>query len=292
MATWTSGLDVLDDLDKLSEFSAGCDRVKDIPIVSYSSYGRGSPIGDKAALRPPSPELNMEEEDFELPQSFQPGAGRGERILAVSRNRQDLSLQQQLRMTMGPGYSNELIEDYIRRECSSDDSRKSEQFDDAQACISSCEAMSDHSLQEANPSCMPLEDCSDDTRGPTSYSSSLTPEAVNVENTDTVTFTKDLKPKKSVRRNRNALLNSLANYSAVAESGNKCEMETHIPVQNYNSNYDYGLNCTNIISDRFKNGTKVALPNQFGRRSVNYVKVSIKNTDSNFQLRPEDFPPL
>lgn len=115
MATWTSGLDVLDDLDKLSEFSAGCDRVKDIPIVSYSSYGRGSPIGDKAALRPPSPELNMEEEDFELPQSFQPGAGRGERILAVSRNRQDLSLQQQLRMTMGPGYSNELIEDYIRR---------------------------------------------------------------------------------------------------------------------------------------------------------------------------------
>jgi hypothetical protein len=59
MATWTSGLDVLDDLDKLSEFSAGCDRVKDIPIVSYSSYGRGSPIGDKAALRPPSPELNM-----------------------------------------------------------------------------------------------------------------------------------------------------------------------------------------------------------------------------------------
>jgi len=59
MATWTSGVDVLDDLDKLSEFSAGCDHIKDIPIVAYSSYGRGSLIGDKEALRSPSPEVNM-----------------------------------------------------------------------------------------------------------------------------------------------------------------------------------------------------------------------------------------
>lgn len=142
MATWTSGLDVLDDLDKLSEFSAGCDHIKDIPIVAYSSYGRGSHIGDKETLRPPSPEVNMlsivspcvcnlrhlwntmctdcfiedilswyvyalyslsinflkVEEDFQLSHSFQPGTGRGERIIALSLNRQDLSLQQQLRM--------------------------------------------------------------------------------------------------------------------------------------------------------------------------------------------------
>jgi hypothetical protein len=58
MATWTSDVDVLGDLDKLSEFSAGCDHIKDIPIVAYSSYGRGSFIGDKEALRSPSPEVN------------------------------------------------------------------------------------------------------------------------------------------------------------------------------------------------------------------------------------------
>jgi len=59
MATWTSDVDVLGDLDKLSEFSAGCDHIKDIPIVAYSSYGRGSCIGDKEMLRSPSPEVNM-----------------------------------------------------------------------------------------------------------------------------------------------------------------------------------------------------------------------------------------
>jgi hypothetical protein len=59
MATWTSDVDVLDDLDKLSEFSAGCDHIKDIPIVAYSSYGRGSLIRCKEALRSPSPEVNM-----------------------------------------------------------------------------------------------------------------------------------------------------------------------------------------------------------------------------------------
>jgi hypothetical protein len=59
MATWTSDVDVLVDLDKLSEFSAGCDHIKDIPIVAYSSYGRGSLIGDQEALRLPSPEVSF-----------------------------------------------------------------------------------------------------------------------------------------------------------------------------------------------------------------------------------------
>jgi hypothetical protein len=54
MATWTSDLDVLADLDFLSEFSAGCDYTKDIPILSYSSYGRGNFIDGKESPRSPS----------------------------------------------------------------------------------------------------------------------------------------------------------------------------------------------------------------------------------------------
>jgi hypothetical protein len=291
MATWTSGVDVLDDLDKLSEFSAGCDHIKDIPIVAYSSYGRGSLIGDKEALRTPSPKV---EEDFQLPQSFQPGAGRGERISAFNEKRHDSPIQQQLRMVMGPGYSNSLIEYYTHHESSSDHSSKSEQFDDPQECISSYEAMPDQSLQEGISSYNTLQDCSDHPAEPTSYSSSLTAEAVNVENTDTVTLTKDLQPKKPVRRNRNALLNSLPNYSAVgvAESGIKGEMKTKIQVQDYNSSFDYGFNCTDNTSDNFKSIIEVPLPNQVGRTSVNDFKIHIKNTDSHFQFREEDFPPL
>lgn len=179
-------------------------------------------------------------------------------------------------------------------ECSNDQSDKSEQFADAQECISSCEAMPDQSLQEGISSCNTPQDCSDHTTAPTSYSSSLTAEAVNVENSDTVTLTKDLKPKKSVRRNRNALLNSLANYSAVrvAESGIRGEMNTKIQVQDYNRSFDYGFNCTDKNSDHFKSGIAVPLPNQVGRTSVNNIKIRIKNTDSNFQFREDDFPPL
>jgi hypothetical protein len=59
MATWTSDVDVLEDLNMLSEFSAGCDCVEEIPIVSYSSYGRGSVKGQKASSRPSSPEFNV-----------------------------------------------------------------------------------------------------------------------------------------------------------------------------------------------------------------------------------------
>ena len=179
-------------------------------------------------------------------------------------------------------------------ETSSDHSSKSEQFADAQEYIPSYEAMPDQSLQEGVSSSNTLQICSDPTTEPTSYSSSLTAEAVNVENSNTVTLTKDLKPKKSVRRNRNALLNSLANYSAVgvAESGIKGEMKTNIQVQDHSSSFDYGLNFTDNISDNFKSGIEVPLPNQIVRTSVNDIKVHIKNTDSNFQFRDEDFPPL
>jgi hypothetical protein len=58
MATWTSSVDVLADLDMLSEFSAGCNYPKDIPIVWYSSYGRGIRIEEESS-RPPSPLFNM-----------------------------------------------------------------------------------------------------------------------------------------------------------------------------------------------------------------------------------------
>jgi hypothetical protein len=179
-------------------------------------------------------------------------------------------------------------------ESSSGHSSESEQFADAQECISSYEAMPDQSLQEGVTSSNTVQDCSDHATEPTSYSSSLTAEAVNVEKTDTVTLTKDLKPKKSVRRNRNALLNSLATYSAVgvAESGVKGEMKTNIQVQDYSSSFDYGSNFTDNISDHFKSGIEVPLPNWVVRTSVNDVKVCIKNTDSNFQFKEEDFPPL
>lgn len=175
-------------------------------------------------------------------------------------------------------------------ECSSE----SEQFDDAEECITSYEAVPDQRLREESSSCNTLQDCSDHTAEPTLYSSPLTVEAVNVENSDTVTLTKDLKPKKSLRRNRNALLNSLPNYSAVgvAESGNKGEIKSNVPVQNYNSSFDYDVNCTDKISECFKSGIEVPLPNQVGRTIVNDIKISVKNTDSSFQFREEDFPPL
>lgn len=177
-------------------------------------------------------------------------------------------------------------------ESSSDHSSKSEQFADAPECISSYEAMPDQSLQEGISSCNTLQDCSDHTTEQTSYSSSLTAEAVNVEDSDTVTLTKDVKPKKSVRRNRNALLNSLANYSAVgvAESGIRGEMKTKM--QDYNGSFDYSLNCEDNNSDHFKSGIEFPLPNQLGRTSVNDIKIHIKNNDSDFQFREDDFPPL
>lgn len=46
----------------------------------------------------------MEDADFQLPQSFEQGAGRGDRILALSRYQGDVSLQRQLRMVQFPGF--------------------------------------------------------------------------------------------------------------------------------------------------------------------------------------------
>jgi hypothetical protein len=57
MAKWTCSLDVLADLNTLSKFSPDCDCKSDIPIVPYSSYGRGSSSEDKLS-RLPSPLLN------------------------------------------------------------------------------------------------------------------------------------------------------------------------------------------------------------------------------------------
>jgi hypothetical protein len=152
--------------------------------------------------------------------------------------------------------------------------------------------MSDLSLQEGVSSCKTLPDFNHNTTESTSYPLSLTAETVNVENTDTCT--KDLKPKKSVRRNRNALLNTLPLYSAAVarESGSKPEMKTHVPAQKCNSNCRYGLTCTDSSSDDFKKGTKVPWPDQVGSISADGIKVSINKCDSSFQLREEDFPPL
>jgi hypothetical protein len=52
-------VDVLADLDMLAEFPDGCIYTKDIPIVSYSSYGRGSYLEEEPSSGPPSPLCNM-----------------------------------------------------------------------------------------------------------------------------------------------------------------------------------------------------------------------------------------
>jgi hypothetical protein len=59
MARWTSKMDVLADLNTLSNFSGECDCRGGSSIESYSSYGRGSSIEDRKLSGLPSPLLNM-----------------------------------------------------------------------------------------------------------------------------------------------------------------------------------------------------------------------------------------
>ncbi|XP_023722055.1 uncharacterized protein LOC111872404 isoform X2 [Cryptotermes secundus] len=288
MARWTSRMDVLADLNTLSKFSAECDSEEDSPIMPYSSYGRGSSIEDNNLSRLPSPLLNMEA-DFQLQQSFEQGAGRGERILALSRYQQDESLQRQLRMAMGPGYSNELIEEFMRNEVDSDNESKDGQFDNAEQGTLSCEAVPVHSFQEGTSLCEAAPDHTEDTTEATSYPSSSSAEPVKVENTDAVTSREALKPKKSVRRNRNALLNSLANYSTglALKSDSRNEIKTNSSAQNHNS----ALASADAVPDRFKNKSKFPLAAPSAGVSV-HATPRVRESERSFQFRDEDFPPL
>lgn len=101
-------------------------------------------------------------------------------------------------------------------------------------------------------------------------------------------------PKKSRLRSRNALLNSLANYSAgsVTEFDNKNEIKSSSPVQDYNNSCDHALTHTYPISDHFKNRTEDYFPTQVGGINLDGITMCIRKTDGTFKFREEDFPPL
>lgn len=295
MARWTSSMDVLADLNTLSKFSEECDCERDIQFVPYSSYGRGSSVEDKKLSGLPSPLLNLvEEADFQLPQNFEQGAGRGDRILALSRYQQDESLQHQLRMATGPGYSNDLIEEYMRNEVASDHSSTDGQFNNAEQGILSCEAVPDHSFQEGTSPCEATSDHTEDTAEAISCPSSSSAGPEKVENTDAVISREPVKPKKSVRRNRNALLNSLANYNTglTTECDNRNEIKTYSPVKDHNSSCDRALTPTNTVRDSFKNKSKFPLAAQSAGISFHHITPQIRKSERSFKFRDEDFPPL
>ncbi|XP_021925915.1 uncharacterized protein LOC110832843 isoform X2 [Zootermopsis nevadensis] len=272
MATWTSSMDVLADLDMLAEFSAGCNYAKDIPIVSY---GRGSLIKEESS-RPPSPLFNMVgEADLQLPSSLDLGVGRGERILARNQHRWDASLQDQIRMAMGPGYSNKIIEDFIRGESPNDHSNVVAQFDDAEE---------ENSCHEAT------DDDATNTKG--TLSSAAKPE--KAESSDSDPPANRLIPKKPLGRCRNALLNSLANFStgSVTEFDNKNEINSSSPIQVHNSSCNQALTHTYPISDHFKNKTKESFPIQIGGINRDVITMPISRADVGYKFREEDFPPL
>jgi hypothetical protein len=117
------------------------------------------------------------------------------------------------------------------------------------------------------------------------YPSSSPAEPVKVEDVSRVTPAEDMKPKKkSLRQNRNALLNSLPNYSTEsdAECDDKNESKTSSPVQDNNR--------TNTIYDHFKSRTKTPSSTHGGINLDNIM--CVRKTDFSFELRDEDFPPL
>ncbi|XP_069685081.1 uncharacterized protein [Periplaneta americana] len=290
MATWGSSVDVLADLDRLSEFSAGCNYTKDIPIESYSSYGRGSVIQEReSSSPPPCPGLKTFDEDecFSQPTlTFGYGAGRGERILALNRHREESSLQQQLRMAMGPGFSNELIEDFIRGDSSSEHSG---QFED----IQEESAVEDPATEDTSV----LRDSTTDDSGTSlgtplplsssSPSTSISPVSCSAEETtlDTKTAVAEVKrQKRSPRRNRNALINNLISNR---------DKEKDITTEKINETKNKFTSPTKFNRDSIKR-SEVAV---FNPEPVDVIddiytpNLPIKNSN-NFYLREEDFPPL
>jgi hypothetical protein len=163
-------------------------------------------------------------------------------------------------------------------EVSSDHSSKDGQFSNAE--------VPGYSLQEGNSPYEATPDHAEVTTEVTSCPSSSSSSAgpVKVENTDTITSRKVPKPKNSVRRNRNALLNSLANFNKglATESDSRNEIKTYSGVHDHNSSCECALTPTGTVSDLFKNKSKFPLTAQdAGRKRA-----------SGFELRDEEFPPL
>jgi hypothetical protein len=179
-------------------------------------------------------------------------------------------------------------------EGSSDHSSRDGQFDNAEEEVLSCEAVPDHSFQKRDSSYEATPDHTENTTEATSDPSSSSAGPAKVENADTVTFRKDLKPKKLVHRNRNALLNSLANYSKGlgTESDSRKEIKTNSPVQNNNSSCASALTPTGTAPNHFKYRSKFPLAAQGAGISVHDISSRIRESKGGFKFRDEDFPPL
>lgn len=181
---------------------------------------------------------------------------------------------------------------YFAEVCN-DDAIKDGQFNNAEQGILSCEAVPVHSFQEGTSLYEATPDHTEDTAEAASYPSSSSAEPAKVENTDVVTSREALKPKKSMRRNRNALLNSLANYNTglATKSDSRNEIETSSPAQDHNSSYDCALTSTNAVPGHFKNKFKFPLAAQSAGGSVR-ITSRIRESEGSFKFREEDFPPL
>jgi hypothetical protein len=168
-------------------------------------------------------------------------------------------------------------------EVSSDHSSSDEQFNNAETGISSCGELPGCSFQEETSSYKATPGHAEVTTEVTSCPSSSTG-PVKVENTDAFTSREAPKPNNSVRRNRNALLNSLANFNKglVTESDSRNEIKTYSRVQDHNSSCDRALTPTGTVPGHFKNKSKFSLTTQNG---------GIKSARG-FELRDEEFPPL
>jgi hypothetical protein len=161
-------------------------------------------------------------------------------------------------------------------EVSSDNSSNDEQFNNAETGISSCEEVPNCTLQEETSTSTYKS-----TPGHADVTTEVTPcpsssvGPVKVENTDAFTSRKAAKPNSSVRRNRNALLNSLASFNKglVTESDSRNEIKTCSWVQDHNNSCACALTPTGTVTDNLTNKYKFSLT-------------------SSFELKDEEFPPL
>jgi hypothetical protein len=178
-------------------------------------------------------------------------------------------------------------------EVGGDDASKDGQFNNAEQGVLSCEAVPVHNSQEGTSLCEAAPDHTEDTTEAISCPSSSSAGPVKVENTDAVASREALKPKKTVRRNRNALLNSLANYSTglATESDSRNEFRSYSPAQDHNSSRDCALTSTDAVPDHFKNKSQFPWAAQSGGVSV-HITSRIRESEGSFKFRDEDYPPL
>jgi hypothetical protein len=115
---------------------------------------------------------------------------------------------------------------------------------------------------------------------------------VEVENADALTSRKAPKPKITVRRNRNALLNSLANFNkGLGTKSSRNEIKNSSLVEDHNSSCDCALTPTGTVSDHFKNKSEFPFTVEDGRINVR-ITPQVRESAGRFKFREEEFPPL